>query len=176
MADYLEFSYRSARSPAIMSAVGAVVVIESVAVHFAVAARHPRVAWALTLTSVAALVWLVRDYRALGSGFIRLENDALHLRVGRRVDTSVPLARVRRALKPTFRDLPTPGTNEGRDYLNLTKPAAPNVLIVLDTPQRVRLAAGIHREVHRLALRLDDQEAFVRAVNEHRAALAAHSA
>ena len=156
-----------------MSAIGAVVVIESVAVHFAVAARHPRVAWVLTLTSVAALVWLVRDYLALGSGFIRLEHEALYLRIGRRFDIRLPLARIARSLKPTFRDLPTPGTNEGRDYLNLTKPAAPNVLIVLDLPQRIRLTAGIHREVRRVALKLDDPEAFLRMIDAQRAALAA---
>jgi hypothetical protein len=159
-----------------MSAIGAAVVIESIAVHFAVAARHPRVAWALTLSSVVALVWLVRDYLALGAGFIRLESDALHLRVGKRFDITLPLASVVRALRPTFRDLPTPGTNEGRDYVNLTKPAVPNVLIVLDAPRRVRLTAGLHREVCRVALRLDDPDAFLRALEEHRTALASRSA
>ncbi len=73
-------------------------------------------------------------------------------------------------------DLPTPGTNEGRDYVHLTKPGAPNVLIVLDAPRRVRLTAGLHREVRRIAPRLDDPDAFLRAVEEHRAALAARSA
>jgi hypothetical protein len=159
-----------------MTAIGAVVVIESIAVHFAVAARHPRIAWALTLSSLAALVWLVRDYVALGSGFVRLENDAVHLRVGRRFAITVPLAHVARSLRPTFHDLPTPGTSQGRDYLNLTKPAAPNVLIVLDAPQRVRLTAGIHRDVGRVALRLDDPEAFLHAIDEQRAALAARPA
>jgi hypothetical protein len=176
MADDLTFSYRNARSTAIMSAIAAVVVIESIAVHFAVAARHPHIAWALTLTSVAALVWLVRDYRALGSGAVRLENDTLHLRVGRRFDITLPLARITSAFRPTFRDLPAPGTNQGRDYLNLTKPAAPNVLVVLDAPQRVRLAAGLHREVRRVALRLDEPEAFLRAIAQQCAAMAARLA
>src|SRR5579864_4254302 len=90
------FSYRSARSPAITSAISVVVVIESIAVHFAVAARHPRTAWALTLSSVAALLWLVRDYLTLGSGVIRLGSDAVHLRVGRRFDITLPLASVDR--------------------------------------------------------------------------------
>ncbi|HKW46951.1 MAG TPA: hypothetical protein VJN70_05880 [Gemmatimonadaceae bacterium] len=117
MPNDIAFSYRTARSPAIASAIGAVVAIESIAVHFAVAARHPRVAWALTLTMIAALVWLVRDYRALGSGFIRLE-----------------------------------------------------------APRRVRLTAGIHREVRRVALKLDDPETFLRTLEQHRAALSARPA
>src|SRR5206468_7029403 len=65
MLDGLAFSYRSTRSRSITTAFCAVVVIESVAVHFAVAARHPIVAWTPTLTGLAAVLWLVRDYRAL---------------------------------------------------------------------------------------------------------------
>jgi hypothetical protein len=44
MSNSLAFTYCSARSGAITAAFGAVVVIESVAVHFAVAAHHLRVA------------------------------------------------------------------------------------------------------------------------------------
>lgn len=166
MSNVLAFSYRSARSPAITWALAAVVVIESIPVHFAVAARHPGLAWALTVSSIAALVWLVLDYRALGSGLVRLHSDTLHLRVGRRFDITLPMASVARFLRPTFRDLPTPGTNEGRDYVNLTKPAAPNVLVVLHAPRRVRLTTGLHREVRRVALRLDDPEAFLQALEQ----------
>jgi len=176
MSDNLEFTYRSARSGAITAAIGAVVLIESVAVHFAVAAHHPRIAWALTLTSLYAVVWLVRDYRALGSGAVRVADDNVRLRIGRRFDVSIPLASVARTLKPTFRDLPTPGTNQGRDFLNLTKPAAPNVLIVLETMQRVRVMAGIHRDVQRVALKLDDPDGFLRAAEARRAVLPAQTA
>jgi hypothetical protein len=166
MADHLAFSYRGARSSAITTAFCAVVAIESVAVHFAVAVRHPLVAWTLSLTSVAAFVWLVRDYRSLGSGAVLGTDHLVRLRIGRRFDITIPLARITRVLQPTFRDLPAPGTNQGRDYLNLTKPAAPNVLIVFDETQRVRLTLGIHREVRGIALRLDDADGFVRAVSE----------
>jgi hypothetical protein len=171
MSNSLEFTYRSARSGAITAAFGAVVVIESVAVHFAVAAHHPRVAWTLTLLSLYALVWLARDYRALGSGSVRVGDDSVRLRIGRRFDISIPLASIARTLKPTFRDLPTPGTNQGRDFLNLTKPAAPNVLIVLDTIRRVRTMAGLHRDVQRVALKLDDPDGFLRSAAARRATL-----
>ena len=55
MSDSMEFSYREARSGAITAAIIMAVVIESAAVHFAVASRHPLVAWALSLTSLAAV-------------------------------------------------------------------------------------------------------------------------
>ena len=176
MTDGLAYSYRNARSPAITTAICAVVVIESVAVHFAVSARHPGIAWVLTLTSLAAVLWLIRDYRAMGAGVVRISDDGLCLRVGRRFDFTVPLAQVAQVFKPSFRDLPALGTTQGRDYLNLTKPATPNVLIVLDTMQRVRLPAGLHRDVRRVALRLDDPDGFLRAIHARRPSTSARSA
>lgn len=166
MGDSVEFSYREARSGAITSAVIAVVVIESVAVHFAVAVRHPAMAWALTLTSLAAIIWLVRDYRALGAGHVRLDGDRVQLTIGRRYDVAVPRAAISCVIKPTFRDLPTPGTTQGRDYVNLTRPAAPNVLIALAQPMSIRLPGGRRRDVQRIALKLDDASAFLRALDD----------
>jgi len=173
MAEPLEFSYRSSRSGAITAAIVAVVVIESVAVHFAIASRNRPLAWALTLTSILAVAWLVRDYLALGRGVVRLGNNMVRLTIGRRFDIQLTLADIERALKPSFRDLPTPGTNQGRDYLNLTRPSSPNVLIVLTSPRKVRLTAGIYREVKRVGLKLDDGPAFLAALQERRTALPA---
>ena len=170
--EYLAFSYRSARSGAITSALVAVIVIESVAVHFAVAARLPVVAWMLTLASVTAVLWLVRDYLALGTGAVRLGDDTLELTIGRRFAITLPLATIERATSPTFRDLPAPGTNQGRDYLNLTKPGSPNVLLVLGEARRVRITAGLYRDARRIAFRLDDAPRFLAALDERRAAIA----
>ncbi len=172
----LEFSYRSARSGAITSALVAVIVIESAAVHFAVVSRLPVLAWVLTLTGVVAVFWLVRDYVALGSGAVRLNDDTLDLTIGRRFSIALPLAIIERATTPTFRDLPAPGTNQGRDYLNLTKPGAPNVLLALSKPRRVRLTAGVHRDARRIAFRLDDAPRFLAALEERRTAIDARSA
>lgn len=169
MGEQLEFSYRDARSGAITTAFVAVILIESVAVHFAIAARNRPLAWALTLTSLLAVAWLVRDYLALGSGVIRLVDETLQLTVGHRFDIPIPIQDIERAIRPSFRDLPAPGTNQGRDYANLTKPAAPNVLIVLTATKKVRLTAGIHRELRRIALKVDDPTAFLTALDERRA-------
>src|SRR5690348_1605561 len=115
--DSLEFSYRGARSAPMTTAIIAIIVIESVAVHFAIASRSRSVAWALTLLSLAAVVWLVRDYRALGARSVSLDGAHLQLTIGRRFDISIPITGIARVFAPTFRDLPTPGTNQGRDYL-----------------------------------------------------------
>jgi hypothetical protein len=168
----LEFSYRSARSAAITFTLVTVILIESVAVHVAVAARQPTLAWVLTLTSLIAVLWLVRDYRAMGTGVVRLAGDAVELTIGRRFALVIPLAAIERATTPSFRDLPAAGTTQGRDFLNLTKPAAPNVLLVLGAPQRVRLTAGLYRNARRIAFRLDDAPSFLGALDERRAAIA----
>jgi hypothetical protein len=167
-AGILAFSYRSSRSAAFTWGIVGVIAIESVAVHFAIAARFPRVAWVVTLASLLGALWIIRDYAALGSGAVRLADDALYLRIGRRFDFAVPLLAIGRAFAPTFRDLPTPGTNQGRDFLNLTKPSQPNVLIVLTEPQPVRLTAGLHRDVRRVAMRLDDGAGFLAALESRR--------
>ena len=171
----LTFSYRSARSGALSAAIVAVILIEATAVHFALAARNRGFAWTLTLASLTVVAWLIADYRAMGRGTIDIEDDILQFRIGRRFDVNVPIAAIARAFKPTFRDLPTPGTNQGRDYLNLTKPAAPNVLIVLEHPMRVRLPARLHRTVARFGVKVDDPNALISALTERRATMPAQS-
>jgi hypothetical protein len=160
------FSYRSARSGSLVIGFGMAIVVETVALHALLVRHHPAIAWTLTALSVWAIAWLTRDYLALGQGAVRLEGDDLHLKVGRRLDLHMPLANVARALAPTFRDLPTPGTYQGRDFLNPTKPAAPNVLVVLAKPMMVRLRGGIRRAIGRIGLRLDDPEGFLAALAE----------
>ena len=144
--------------------------------HFAVAARRPTLAWVLTLTSLFAVLWLVRDYRALGAGVVRLGDDSLDLTIGRRFAIMIPLAAIERATAPTFRDLPAAGTTQGRDFLNLTKPAAPNVLLALTQPRRVRVTAGVYRSARRIAFHVDDAPSFLGALEERRAAIAARPA
>lgn len=171
-----EFTYRSARSGGVTAAISAVVLIETVAFHFLISARHPAIAWPLTIVSLSAVVWIVVDYRAMGRGAIRVDEHTLYLTIGRRFDVALPLASVDRAFSPSFRDLPTPGTNQGRDYVNVTKPAKPNVLVVLREPRRMRIAMGIHRVVQRVAIHVDDPAALLRALDERRASDAARTA
>ena len=168
MDETLEFSYHASRSGAVVAAIVAAIAIETVALHFAIAARHPMPAWVMTLGSLFAVVWLVRDYVAMGTGAVLLREDTVELHIGARFDISIPIGAVARVIQPTFRDLPQQGTNQRRDYLNLTKPAAPNVLIVLEAPRRVLLAPGIHRDVTRIGLRLDDAPAFLAALTARR--------
>ena len=157
----MRYTYRSARSGAFVIGISAAILIETVAIHLLIVTRIPVLAYSLTILSVLGIVWIVRDYIALGSGAVVVSSDTIQLTVGRRFDISVPRTNIARALQPSFRDLPTPGTNQGRDYLNMTKPASPNVLIVLKEPMLVRLPGGLRRQVVRFSVHLDDATGFV---------------
>lgn len=158
------FSYRSARSAPLVAGLGLVIAIETVVLHLWLASRHPIIGWTLTVSSLAAIAWLVADYRALGRGAVQLTDEQLDLRVGRRFAVSVPTTTVSSALRPTWRDLPNPGTPQAAGYLNLTKPATPNVLLILSAPLEVRLPGGLRRSATSFALCLDEPDAFLAAI------------
>ena len=158
------FTYRSSRSATLVVGIGIAVLVETVAIHFLLRVAHPIAAWVMTALSLSAIAWVARDYRAMGQGAVRIIEGDLQLTVGRRYDVRVPRTTLSRVLRPTFRDLPAPGTNQGRDYLNMTKPATPNVLIELDEPVSVRLPGGVRRRVRRLGLHLDDAAGFLTAL------------
>jgi hypothetical protein len=160
------FTYRGARSGSLVVGLGAAIVVETVALHALLAARHhPLLAWALTMASVSGLAWLVSDYHAMGRGAVRVgEDGAMMLRVGRRFAIALPAGAVAAASRPSWRELPAAGTPAARDYLNLTKPATPNVLLTLAAPTPIRLPGGITRSARRLGLHLDEPAAFVDAV------------
>lgn len=160
----VEFTYRSARSGSLVGGLGLVIAIETAALHLWLAARHPVLAWTLTAGSLATLAWLAADYHALGRGAVRLDDDTLDLRVGRRLSLRLPRTAVLAAVRPSWRDLPAAGTPGAGDYLSLMKPAAPNVLVTLAGPATIRLPGGLARRARRLGLRLDDPDAFVAAL------------
>lgn len=147
-----------------MAGLGLVIGIETLVLHLWLSSRHPIIAWVLTVSSLAAISWLVADYRALGRGAVGLTDEMLDLRVGRRFAVAVPTTAVSSALRPTWRDLPNPGSPQAVGYLNLTKPAAPNVLLILSTPIEVRLPGGLRRSATSVALCLDEPEAFLAAI------------
>lgn len=160
-----EFTYRSARSGSLLAGLGLALLVETVVLHLWLVGRHPVLAWTLTALSAATLLWLAADYRALGRGAVRVSDDALDLRVGRRFAARLPRSDVASAARAGWRDIAAAGTPAAAGYMNLMKPATPNVLITLVAPARVRLPGGIRRPVQRLGLHLDEPEAFLSALN-----------
>lgn len=158
------FTYHSARSGSLLAGLGLVLLVETVVLHLWLGARHPVLAWTLTVTSLSVILWLVADYRAMARGAVRLSHDILDLRVGRRFAVRLARTEVIAAIRPGWRDLPEAGTPAAAGFLNLMKPATPNVLLTLAHPARVRLPGGMRRTVRQLGLHLDEPERFLSAI------------
>src|SRR4051794_14872178 len=120
------FTYRAARSGALVAGFALVIGVETLVLHLWLMTRHPVFAWVLTSASVATIAWLVADYRALGRGAVHIAGSTLELRIGRRISASVPLATIAAVTRPTWRDVPAPGTPAAEGYVNLMRPASPN--------------------------------------------------
>ena len=58
----IPFSCRTARSPAIVWTIGALIVLETAALHLLLVRRVPLLAWGLTAASLSALVWLWSEF------------------------------------------------------------------------------------------------------------------
>ena len=158
------YTYRSARSKPFVVGISIAIAVETLALHALLWQRYPYLAWTLTALSILGILWFARDYVAMGQGAVYIDESELHLIIGRRVNVRVPRARIAQVVTPTFRDLPTPGTNQGVDFLNPTKPATPNVLLMLREPMTLRVP-GRQRTIRRIALHLDDPAAFIAALS-----------
>lgn len=145
------FTMRAAKSGGFVAVLGVAIFIETAGFHLLLSARHPYWAWALTLTSLSALVWVIADYRALDTSTIQVSREAIDGTIGRRLTFSAPVSAVASIEPPRL--MPSSGPPAG--YLNATKPAAPNVLIVFREPVTARLF-GRARPLRQLALRVDD--------------------
>jgi len=151
------FSCRSARSPAILGTLAALIVVETAALHLLLTRWAPWAAWGLTAASLSALVWLLADDRALKrNDALIVDGTHVHVNVGRRLAGSFERAAVREVRTPTWKD---PG--RAPRAFNATKPAAPNALIVLTAPRRMRVLGGLERPIERLALHLDAPSEFI---------------
>ncbi|HJQ21857.1 MAG TPA: hypothetical protein VJ867_16050 [Gemmatimonadaceae bacterium] len=150
------FSYRNARSAGLVLGLGMAIVVETIALHALFMRSHPVVAWLLTATSAWALWWIVADYRAMARGAI-VVGSSVALHVGRRLRVEFPTSAIASVTQPTWRERPA----RAPDYINATRPAEPNVLITLREPVRARLVGGLHRQVSRIGIRVDDPAGLV---------------
>ena len=60
--------------------------------------------------------------------------------------------------KPTWKDVPD---EPDRLYLNITKPAEPNILLTFHEPVAINLPGGLRKQVTRLALFVDEPDQFM---------------
>jgi hypothetical protein len=155
------FSHRQARSTPIMVTFAVLIILETVAAHLLLLRYSLLLALAVSLLSLSALAWLVADYLALSRLNTIITDESLILRVGRRARATIPRKLLTTAISPSWSDLPDAPS---RTYLNVTKPAEPNVLLSFSEPVIIKLPGGLRRSIRMLAVFVDTPEAFLAAI------------
>lgn len=130
----------------------ALTVVETPLVHWALAS-YPVVAWPLTVLQLVTIVWLVRDARALARGGVYVDDDVIELRIGRRWRGTIPRAAVVRVERGD-----APSKRESFAILGA------NVVLHLREPVTIQGPVGMRRRVDKVALSIDEADAFVRSV------------
>lgn len=129
--------------------------LETAVIHGLVALWSGKLALLLSLFSLATLIWLGLFIRSLARCPVRLDADRLVWRCGSLRSLCVPVEAIAGFRSEWDRTL-----LKSRSSFNAALIAYPNIMIVLDPP----VAMG-RREIHRLAHRLDDPQAFVAALD-----------
>lgn len=149
------FAYHRAVAPMMWVFVG-IASVELVVTHLLVALWKPWVAIALSLTSLAGVVWLVRLLFSLKRLPVLIEDDRLVMRVGTLKRIDVPRDRV-----AGLRAVWDAGTFKRGEAVKLSLIAWPNVVVDLTEP-----VPGWRRPVRGIGHRLDDPAAFTAALEE----------
>lgn len=133
----------------------AVIVAESIGMHFLLRMWKPIAAWIWTGFDLWAILWLLGDYHALRLLRTTIDDDALHLRFGIRWNASVPLANIERVTA-----IREEREWKRRDVLRVAILDSPRWLIELREPVAVQGLAGITKTVRAIAL-LPDDDSFM---------------
>lgn len=147
------FGYARGVAPLLWALI-ALMAIELVVTHLLLAHWFPRAALALSVATLAAMLWFAGGIAGFRRRPVLVGRDALLLRLGWLKRVAVPIAHVQ-----GVRREPIVLAAGDRRVLNLALVAHPNVAVELSPPLRVR-----GRSVELVAHRLDDPEAFEAAV------------
>jgi hypothetical protein len=153
------FPLQGGASASLVVGIGLALVVEGVALHFWVAARHPAWAWAITALNAATLAWLWLDYRARTLATLTLGDRDVVITVGNQLRCQVARLGIASAELATWRSVPDP--DMARDYVNTAKPLEPNVLLTFGQPVDARLPFGIRKRLRRLGVRVGDPERLI---------------
>lgn len=146
-------------SASLLVGIGLALVVEGIALHFWIAARHPAWAWVLTAFNAATLVWLWRDYRARALATLTLGDRDVVITVGNQLRCQVSRSVIASAELATWRSVPDP--QMARDYVNSAKPLEPNVMLTFTEPVDARLPFGIRKRLTRLGVRVGEPERLI---------------
>ena len=133
------FPLQGGASASLLVGIGLALVVEGVALHFWIAARHPAWAWAITGLNAATLVWLWLHYRARTLATLTLGDRDVVIAVGNQLRCHVPRSAIASAESATWRAVPDP--HMARDYVNSARPLEPNVMLTFRASEREVLSS-----------------------------------
>lgn len=154
------FTYRSSRSAGFLIGILIAVAVETIAIHLLFHASHPLISWIVVWLSILSGVWIAADYRSRGTRALQLESDRLELRIGLRPAFDLSLDNIAEVARANWRDIP----QQDPQYINMTAPAQPNVLLKLQQQVRVPIALGLKRRATQLGLHVDEPDQFVSSI------------
>lgn len=153
------FPLQGGASASLLVGIGLALVVEGVALHVWIAARHPGWAWAITALNAGTLVWLWRDYQARAQATLTLGDRDVVITVGNQLRCQLSRSGIARAELATWRSVPEP--QMARDYVNSAKPLEPNVMLTFAEPVDARLPLGIRKRLTRLGVRVSEPERLI---------------
>lgn len=142
-----------------------VLVSEGIGIHLYLLQKNAYVAWAFAFMNLSAVAWLLRDYIAMGTGAISIDDGVIRMRIGKRFDFNIPVAEIESVVTPGWKDIPQPGMPESADFMNVTNQAMPNVLLKMRQPLTIVLPLNRKKHATRIAVHVDEPDAFITSVS-----------
>ncbi|HRX04792.1 MAG: hypothetical protein KDI07_17510 [Anaerolineae bacterium] len=135
------------------------VLLETGVAHLLLARWNTTVAWILTIASIYTLIWFFGDFHASRFQPMVAGDDRLHVRSGMRWRADIPWQQIEVVRRATSADRKQP------DFLNAAIMGEARLVIVLREPATVHGLLGRTKETAHIGVSVDDEAAFLAAVN-----------
>ena len=156
-ANRFAFSYhRRSGYGTVVTAILVAMGVELIGLHLLLYLWQPVAAWVMTALSAYGIVWIVGDLQAVRHRPIRIEDDALLVRIGLRWTVRVPFAQIQ-AVYPAGKK---PPARKATGYLNAVLVGKPTHLVVCTEPVMAQGLYGMQKRVTTIGFALDDTAAF----------------
>jgi hypothetical protein len=153
--------HKNSGYPTVWGVIVFVGLVEMVALHLLLVRWNYSVAIIATALSVYTLVLLIADLTAIIKRPILLEGPQLLLRIGIRWNALIDMNNIREVR--TIKNY----SEAGKELLDCAlNGSVPNVLLELHKPVTVTGLYGMRRKPRRIALHVDDAQAFITAIRE----------
>ncbi|HEY7473094.1 MAG TPA: hypothetical protein VIE68_12185 [Gemmatimonadota bacterium] len=140
------------------------IAVEAIALHLFVRQWSVVAAWILTGLTAYAVVWLIGDFRALGSRTILLTDDELVVRLGLRWTVRIPLGRIRAVCSAGGPVASAARPARGSGHLRAVILGSERQIVELDGELPAVGFYGIRRRVRSIGLAVDEPGRFLAAV------------